>query len=52
MAKTNWILDRLPNDVPLVVIFGEAHSVPSHILSQIALMRAFKEAGHSFSLGH
>lgn len=42
MESANFILERLPADVPLVIIMGEAHNIPSHSIARAHLLKTLK----------
>jgi hypothetical protein len=42
MNSANFILERLPPDIPLVIVMGEHHDRPSHIYSRMALLQQLK----------
>lgn len=42
MKAQNWILKRLPENVPLVIVVGEVHNFPSHIAAQQMLLHSLQ----------
>lgn len=57
MNLKNWILDRLPPNILLIVIVGEAHNLPSHNAFLQALLTSCiaqqnQDPSKSFALGH
>ena len=50
MERLNWLENRLPPDVPIIIILGEHHGISSHLAAGQAILEALK--GRAFSLGH
>ncbi len=43
MKAENWLLERMPDDQPLVIIMGEIHEMASHVALQQAVLKAHLE---------
>ncbi len=57
MEAENWILERMPEDRKLVIVFGEGHSYQTHQFLQQALLLRHKEQAQekperSFAYGY
>ncbi len=56
MAAQNWLLDRMPADQKLALVFGERHNSPSQKIMQTAIVQrmheqALNNSGLGFAVG-
>lgn len=50
MERINWLEERLPEDVPIVILIGENHSVSSHKVVYQAILQQLR--GRNYSHGY